>query len=181
MILLQGILLIFLGIYLMIHPGEVLIGLSFWLGILVLGTGIAGVMEYFASGKEDREYDALGWSVVTILLGMLMLGKMLVTMKVVTVLFGIWMLATGALLVSNGWKLKEGYTIGWIILAVGVLSAIAGVMMLFDMGTAAVGISTLLGLHTILTGLGFILLALVKRAAVHRFKAKITSFRSGLQ
>jgi uncharacterized membrane protein HdeD (DUF308 family) len=110
-----------------------------------------------------------------------MLGKMLVTMKLVTVLFGIWMLATGALLVSNGWKLKEGYTIGWIILAIGILSAIAGVMMLFDTGAAAIGISTLLGLQAILTGLGFILLAIVKRAAVHKFKTKIASFRSGLQ
>jgi uncharacterized membrane protein HdeD (DUF308 family) len=182
MILVQGLLLILLGIYLMNHPGELLVGLSFWLGILVLGTGVAGVAGYFASEKEEREMAALGWSLVTILLGVIMIGNMLVTTKVVTILFAFWMLATGVLLGNYGLQLKEDHhTFGWIILIVGVLSVILGIMMLFNMGMAAVGISTLLGLQTILAGLGFILLAFIKRFAGKKIKQKVASLKSGLQ
>jgi uncharacterized membrane protein HdeD (DUF308 family) len=181
MILIQGMLLIFLGIYLMNHPGEVLIGLSFWLGILAMGAGLAGVAGYFASENDDREMAALGWSLVTVLLGVLMIGNMLVTMKLVTIVFSLWMLATGVLLGNYGWQLKEEHPFGWMIFIVGVLSAIAGIMMLFNMGAAALGISTLLGLQAIVAGLGFILLAFVKRYAVKQVKGKIASLKSELQ
>jgi uncharacterized membrane protein HdeD (DUF308 family) len=181
MILIQGMLMIVLGIYLMNHPGELLIGLSFWLGILTIGTGLAGVAGYFFSENEDREMAALGWSLVTVVLGGLMIANMVITMKLVTIVFALWMLATGLLLGNYGWQLKMEHTFGWMILIFGVLSAIAGMMMLFNMGTAAVGISTLLGLQVIVAGLGFILLAFLKRYAVNKLKSKIASFKSELQ
>jgi uncharacterized membrane protein HdeD (DUF308 family) len=110
-----------------------------------------------------------------------MFANMLITMKLVTIVFALWMLATGLLLGNYGWQLKAEHSFGWMILVVGVLSAIAGIMMLFNMGTAAVGISTLLGLQVIAAGLGFILLAFLKRFAVNKVKSKMASLKSELQ
>ncbi len=180
MILLQGILLIFLGVYLMNNPGVLLVGLSFWIGLLTIGTGIAGVIEYFSSEKDDRDISAIIWGLLTAILGILMLTNLVVTMKMVTVLFGLWMLATGALIGRYGWDLKGDHSFGWILLVIGILSVIAGLMMVFNMGAAAIGISTLLGLQTIMTGLGFILLAIIKRVVVSKVKDKVASLQSGL-
>jgi uncharacterized membrane protein HdeD (DUF308 family) len=181
MILLQGILLIVLGIYAMRNPGATLLGISFWVGLLVFGTGIAGIIGYFAADKEEKENLSIGWSIVSAIIGFLMLGNMLATMKTVTVIFGLWMLATGFLLTKLGWDVKNRHSFGWILVVTGVLSIIAGVMMLFDMGTAAVGISTLLGLQAIVAGIGFIILSLAKKNMVGRVEDKVEQFRAKVQ
>jgi uncharacterized membrane protein HdeD (DUF308 family) len=56
---------------------------------------------------------------------------------------------------------------------VGVLSVIAAVMMIFDIGAGAIGIATLLGLSILLTGIALVLLALAKKAVVSKVKSKI--------
>jgi len=109
-----------------------------------------------------------------------MLLHLLVTMKTLTVIFGLWMLVTGLLLVQSGWSLKSRNSFGWIMVIAGVLSAVAAVMMVFNIGTGAVGISTLLGLQVLLTGIALVLLALVKKMVAGRIKDKIESVKSGL-
>jgi uncharacterized membrane protein HdeD (DUF308 family) len=62
----------------------------------------------------------------------------------------------------------------------GVLSAVAAVMMVFNIGTGAVGISTLLGLQVLLTGIALVLLSFTKKIVASRIKDKIESVKSGL-
>jgi uncharacterized membrane protein HdeD (DUF308 family) len=123
---------------------------------------------------------SLFWSILTAAFGLLMLLHLLVTMKTLTVIFGLWMLVTGLLLVQSGWSLKSRNSFGWIMVIAGVLSAVAAVMMVFNIGTGAVGISTLLGLQVLLTGIALVLLALVKKMVAGRIKDKIESVKSGL-
>jgi uncharacterized membrane protein HdeD (DUF308 family) len=123
---------------------------------------------------------SLFWSILTAAFGLLMLLHLLVTMKTLTVIFGLWMLVTGLLLVQSGWSLKSRNLFGWIMVIAGVLSAVAAVMMVFNIGTGAVGISTLLGLQVLLTGIALVLLALVKKMVAGRIKDKIESVKSGL-
>jgi uncharacterized membrane protein HdeD (DUF308 family) len=82
-----------------------------------------------------------------------MLLHLVVTMKTLTVIFGLWMLITGLLLVQSGWSLRSKNSFGWIMVIAGVLSVVAAVMIVFNIGTGAVGISTLLGLQVLLTGI----------------------------
>ena len=62
----------------------------------------------------------------------------------------------------------------------GVLSAVAAVMMVFDIGTGAVGISTLLCLQVLLTGIALVLLSFTKKIVAGRIKDKIEPLKSGL-
>src|SRR5712691_10936342 len=112
---------------------------------------------------------------------LLILLHLLVTMKTLTVIFGLWMLITGLLLVQSGWSLKSRNSFGWIMVIAGVLSAVAAVMMVFNIGTGAVGISTLLGLQVLLTGIALVLLSFTKKVVAGRVKDKIESLKSGLQ
>ena len=104
----------------------------------------------------------------------------MVTIKTLTVIFGLWRLITGFLLVQSGWSLRSKNSFGWIMVIAGVLSAVAAVMMVFNIGTGAVGISTLLGLQVLLTGIALVLLSFTKKIVAGRIKDKIESLKSGL-
>ena len=178
-VLLQGILLIILSIYIFQNPIEVLAGISFWFGLVVLATGLLGIIAWLAADKPERESMSLFWSILTAAFGLLMLLHLFATMKILTVIFGLWMLLTGVLLAQSGWSLKRENSFGWAMVVAGVLSAVAAVMMIFNVGTAAVGISTLFGLQVLLTGIVLVLLAFAKKVVTGRVKGKIESLKSG--
>ena len=96
---------------------------------------------------------SLLWSILTAAFGLLMLLKLLATMKILTVVFGWWMLLTGLHLLQSGWSLRSRNSFGWAMILAGVLSVVAAVMMVCHLGTGAIGISTLLALQVLLTGL----------------------------
>jgi hypothetical protein len=50
-------------------------------------------------------------------------------------------------------------------------------MMVFNIGTGAVGISTLLGLQVLLTGIALVLLSFAKKVVAGRVKERIESLR----
>jgi uncharacterized membrane protein HdeD (DUF308 family) len=107
-----------------------------------------------------------------------MLLKLLATMKILTLVFGFWMLLTGLLLVQSGWSLRSRNSFGWAMIIAGVLSAVAAVMMVFNLGTGAIGISTLLALQVLLTGLALVLLSFAKKVVAGKIKDKIEVLKS---
>ena len=172
-ILIQGLLFVILGIYVIRHPAELLVGLSFWLGILTLTGGVVGLIGYFSVSKGERENQSLLWSVLTSVLGLLMLANMIATMKLITLVFGFWMLSTGLFLTIQGWNLRKALRVGWVIFGLGVLAVIGGIMMVFDMGKGAVGVSVFLGFQAVLAGVGFIILAFLKRYVVKKLSVSV--------
>lgn len=170
-ILLQGILLIIIGFIFFNNPVKVLAVISLWVGILTLAAGIIGLTAYFMMAREERENSSLLWSIITLLLGLLMLTKVGLTMKTITVLFGLWILFTGIWLLAAGWDHLRSSMTGWIMLLGGILSILAGIAIIFDIGTGAVWISTLLGLQAVIAGIGFIMLAFIKRKVVNKIKS----------
>src|SRR5436190_773210 len=95
-ILLQGVLLIILSLYIFSNPGIVLAGISLWFGFLLLVTGLVGVIAWLSADKEEREDMSLLWSSLTFALGLLVVFNLLAAMKILTVIFGIWILLSGA-------------------------------------------------------------------------------------
>ena len=169
-ILIQGILMLILGILIFNNPAEVLTGISLWLGILVLITGLLGIFGWLFAGKEHRDSGSLIWSIISLLFGLFMLMNLFAAMKAITIIFGIWVLFTGFSLLRTGWSIKSDTFIGWILLIVGIFSVIAGLMMIFNLGTGAEGIAVILGVQVILAGVSLILLSFVKKAVVEKIK-----------
>lgn len=169
-LLLQGTFLIILGIFIMRYPGKMLLGLSLWLGILTLMAGAVGFFGYFGAEKEERETSALLWSILTILLGFIMLGNIIVTMTLLIIFFGSWVAVTGIFLVRQGWELKNQNGFGWVVLILGALAAVAGIMMAFNLHKGVIGISLFLGLQAIMLGVDFIFISLLKRGVVKRIR-----------
>ncbi len=172
-ILLQGIFLIILGFFFFNNPMETLAAVSLWIGLLTLAAGIMGIIGHFMIEKEERESGVFWWSLITLLFGILLVTRLGLTMKTITVLFGIWMLITGWWLTSTGWESRQNGANGWLMLIVGVLSIIAGIAVIFNLGVGAIWISTLLGLQALMAGIGLVVLSLVKRNVVKKIKDRI--------
>jgi uncharacterized membrane protein HdeD (DUF308 family) len=56
---------------------------------------------------------------------------------------------------------------------------VAGIMMIFNVGLGAVGISTLLGIQVLLTGTALVLFSFAKKALMGKVRDKVDSFKSG--
>jgi uncharacterized membrane protein HdeD (DUF308 family) len=176
-ILLQGILLVALSFYIFTNPAAALAGISIWFGTIVLVTGLIGIMGWLFGDKKDRESMSLLWSVLTFAVGILMLLHLLATAKILTVVLGIWVLVSGILLLQNGLLLKNNNYGGWIMIILGVLSAVVALMMIFDISTGAVAITSLLGLQVLVTGISLMLLSLAKKMLLNKVSDKLGAMR----
>jgi uncharacterized membrane protein HdeD (DUF308 family) len=177
-ILIQAILLLILSFYIFNHPVAILTSLSLWFGLLVLGTGIIGIITWLSAEKEEKEGMSILWNIASTLFGVLMLSNLLATSKFITILFGLWMILTGFFILKLGWQIKQKNTLGWFMVLAGVFSIVSGIMMLFNIGVAAVGISTLLGCQVFATGVALLFLSFAKKAMVGKVKDKIEAFKS---
>lgn len=174
MILVQGILLIIIAFIFFNNPIGVLAVISMWFGILTLAAGAVGLLANWMIKNEERDGGSLWWSIITLLLGILMLAKVGLTMKAITVIFGFWVLITGIVLLSAGWEHRRSGAFGWIMLLGGILSFIAGVIIIFNIAAGAFWISTVLGIQALIAGIDFILLAFVKRNLVNKIKSSFS-------
>ena len=175
-LLIQGILLIILAILIFNNPLDVLAGLSIWVGILVLFAGIAGVFAWFGAEKDERESGSLLWSILTLLFGIVLLANLLVTMKALTILFGVWLLIGGIHLIQSGFALRrETSSPGILIIVTGVLAVIVSLATIFNIGTGAVTISILLGLQVLLVGIAFAILGIAKKMIGEKIKDRFRS------
>ncbi|MFN8257065.1 MAG: DUF308 domain-containing protein [Bacteroidales bacterium] len=166
MLLLQGILLVILSAFIFNNPAAVLAGISFWFGVIILASGLIGILNWFAASSAERENMSILWSVITFLFGILLLSNILATMGTLSMIFGLWVLVSSVLLVKSGWLLKKVNPAGWFVVIIGALSVVAAVIMIFNISAGAIAISTVLGLQVFLTGVALILLSFTKKAVV---------------
>ena len=176
-ILLQGILLIILSIFIFNNPVAVLAGISLWFGLLLIIAGLVGIISWFAGDKEEREEMSLFWSAFTFAFGLLLVFNLLAAMKMLTVIFGFWILFSGLLLFKNGWSLKSHNAGGWGMIIISVLCVLLAIMMIFNINTGAVAISTLLGLQVLLIGIALIFLSFAKKMFAGKIRDKIAAMK----
>lgn len=173
--LIQGVLMIIIGIFIFENPAEVLSGISLWFGLLTTVTGLAGVLGYIVTKNGKNEMPSLVWSVVTTVFGLLILMNLFAAMKAIAIIFGIWVIINGASLLSLGWPIRKGHIAGWLLTVAGAISVVAGIMMIFNTAAGAKGIALLLGLHVIVAGIALILFALAKKVLAARLKTKVST------
>ena len=174
-VLLQGIVLLFLSYYIFMNPATVLSSVSIWFGLLVFISGVLALLSSFAGDKSENKGFQILWSLVAVVFGFLLLTNVLVTMKAITLLFGLWMLAGAVRFLAAGWSIKKEHSLGWLVILTGALSLIAAIMVMTDLGTAAFGISVLLGTQVLISGIALIILAFVKKKVANVVRSKIAN------
>jgi uncharacterized membrane protein HdeD (DUF308 family) len=171
-ILIQGVLLILLSTYVFSHPGIALAGIALWLSILVLISGLAGLLGWWLTNADSRETSSLLWSIGCIVLGLVLLTKTDFTLQLLSTIIGIWMIGTGAWLMQQAWTQRSNRFIAWIVFIPGLVSVITGIMAVFNRATGATVVSIIVGIQLLLVGIALVVLAFVKRKIVSIVKDK---------
>ena len=174
-ILIQGILLCLLAVIIFNNPIETLAGISIWFGILVLFTGIVGILGWIFAGKGERNAGSLIWSIISLLFGLVILNHILTSAITITIIFGIWVIILGFNLISYGWIVKSSSGIGWVLVLMGILSVIAGLMMVFNVFSGITGAATIIGIEVLLSGIALIIFAFTKKSVVGNVKDALKS------
>jgi len=162
-ILIQGLLVIALSIIIFNNPGTVLMTISLWLGIIVFAAGILGLIAYFLVNKDQRELSSLLWSLATIIIGLLLVTKIVFTMKAITVLFGLIVAAVGLILVVDSSKARSELSKWWTLATLGVIILVMGIASILNLSAGAESISTLIGISVLLSGIGLVVLSFWKK------------------
>jgi uncharacterized membrane protein HdeD (DUF308 family) len=173
--------MIVLSILIFNNPDAVLSAIAFWLGVIVLVSGFIGIIAWFTNEKESRDLPVLLASLVMLIIGILMISKMFVTIKAITLVFGLLATIVGLVLISGGWNERKVWPLWWVIALLGAGSLIIGIKSILDVNAGAENISTLIGTAVLLSGIGLIFLAFFKKRVVHKVRENVADFRSGIK
>ena len=165
--LIQGIVLIILSIYIFNNPLDALKGISVWIGILIFLTGIIGIISWLAAHRNEREFSALLWSVLTIAFGIVMLLNLFTTTRIVEILFGLWMVFLGLHFIEQGIVFMKHQPFRWVTVIAGGLCLLAAVVLIFDLGTG-IGASLFIGVQLLLGGIALIFISFARKEEVNK-------------
>ena len=164
-LILTALLLIVLGVVCIFNPGEALVAASWLVGLLILFTGIFGLLFGL---RAQRFLPNAGsttlLAVFQIIVGLLFLCNGLVAAESLIIVFVMWVIFEGISLsvLSFDYK-KSGYDGWWIMLLLGLLSLALGVIALHN----PAGVGTLMG---VLLGIGILANGIDRIVAVFALK-----------
>lgn len=161
--LIQGLVFILLSFIVLSNPIAFLKTIALWLGILVFLSGLFGVAFYWVTKPENRNVWSLIGGIVAGLLGLMMISRILITVKAITVVFGLLILFCGLNILVSSIYMRASFRYWWISSLVGILAIITGIQSVLRMQEGAEAISFLMGVSLLLAGAGQLILALVKK------------------
>ena len=160
--MIQGIALIIMSIYVLNNPLNALKGISVWIGILIFFTGIVGIISWLFADRDARELGSLVWSLITIVLGVLMLMHLFATTRMIKILFGLWMVFLGLHFIESGLIFKKHQPFRWTTVIAGLICIFAAVVLIFNLGTGA-GASLFIGVQMLLGGVALIIISFARK------------------
>ena len=181
--LISGVLFIAGAFYVLQTPKESYVALSWLFSILVLANGLSNVFFSIA----NRDYlKGWGWylasGIFEILFGILLLKYPGVSMVILPLFVGFWLLFRGIQTISSSLELK-GYGIldwGWIMLLGVAITIFATFMVLFPLfGFYNIIYLTFLALF--LTGIANIMIALKLKKIKSKTIDKVTEFKKAIK
>jgi uncharacterized membrane protein HdeD (DUF308 family) len=165
--MIQGIVLIILSIYVFNNPLNALKGISVWMGILILFTGLVGIISWMSADRDKKEYSSLLWSFLTIVFGIIMLLHLFTTTRIVEILFGLWMVFLALHFIEQGIVFMKHQSLRWVTVIAGVLCLLPAVVLIFNLGTG-VGANLFIGVQLLLGGIALIIISFGRKEAANR-------------
>ena len=160
--MIQGIALIIMSIYVLNNPLNALKGISVWIGVLIFFTGIVGIISWLFADRDAREIGSLVWSLITFVLGIIMLMHLFATTRMITILFGLWMVFLGLHFIESGLIFKKHQPFRWTTVIAGLICIFAAVVLIFNLGTGA-GASLFIGVQMLLGGIALIIISFARK------------------
>ena len=127
-----ALLLVVIGVICIIHPLDIFAGMAWLVGLLIL---LAGCTTIFFGLRAQRVLPNAGSTtmlgVLGIVIGIIFLGNNILAEGVIAVVFSMWVLFEGISLLMLAFSYKRnGYDKWWIMLLLGICSAVLGLLAL---------------------------------------------------
>ena len=128
-----GLVALCAGFVVLINPVSSYYAVAMWLGIAVLLSGVITLVQFFTT---DNGLVRNGWVIVAaiadIIIGVLLMFNMLITVTIMPILFGIWLLCRGFVGILQGIDLRSLHlpNSGWVIFGSIIMLAVAMAVLL---------------------------------------------------
>ena len=163
-----GLLTLAAGLAVLVWPGETLLVIAVLFGIQLIISGIFRFVAAFAvddlSGGTRVLFALLG--VLSIIVGLWAVRHVLLTLLALTVFLGIYWIISGVIEVFSALSHREMPHRGWAV-AMGLLSVVAGLIVLAYPGLTLVGLAVVLGVWLIIFGVMEMAAAFRLRSPAH--------------
>jgi uncharacterized membrane protein HdeD (DUF308 family) len=161
----KGALLLIMGAYVLFNAELALAALVFYLGLLALLAGVAEVALAILNRDKAQWTGYLLEGLLDVGIGVLLLAKPEVV-GLIPILLGIWIVASGILLLVRTLRARQQgatYWANWLVLS--ILLVLLGLWLIFDPTGTLVSVTWLLGLVMFAFGLLVLLVAFRLRAS----------------
>ena len=151
--LLKGIILILLSFYIFQHPVGTLVGLTLYIGIATLITGIFLIFASLSGPKEEGWGWRLAWGIMDVIFAVILLSSPGISAAVLPFVVGFWVMVSGILIfVGSFTAKKEGDSSWWLNLIGGLLTILVGYVITNNIVAGAMAITFWIGLGFLIAG-----------------------------
>jgi uncharacterized membrane protein HdeD (DUF308 family) len=173
-LLLRGIIAVIFGIFALTHPALSLQSLALVFGVYALADGVGGIVTAVTGRNERKQWLLLlVWSLVSAGVGLVTLLAPGITTVVLLFCIAMWMIVTGVLEIITALSIRKEIEGEWRLIGSGLISVIAGIVLLSRPLAGAVAFIWLIGIYTIAFGVLLIILAFEVRTLRNRVKERI--------
>ena len=162
--ILEGVLLVMLGVATMLRTEQVLDSLTLIFGIIAIITGIADIMFYIRLERHTGFLLAVSLvsSILSIMLGSALIAHPNVGTRIMLIIFPIFIIAhcIARLTHLNIVRYVAGEVSFWLTLISNAVGLILGVILLFDPVMSAAALGVILGVDLILLGIEAVVFAI---------------------
>jgi uncharacterized membrane protein HdeD (DUF308 family) len=145
----RAVIAIVFGVVALVWPGLTILALALLFGAYALVDGIGMIIDAFRgyrSGSQRVAYVLAG--LLGVVAGVLTLFWPGITAFVLVVLVGVWAVVRGVLDLMAAARIRGS----WPLVLIGILSIVAGVLILFRPGVGAYAIAVVIGAYAIVAG-----------------------------
>jgi len=173
--LVLGLVFIFFGIYIFSSPLETMLALGL---IFAIGMIMDGVGDIVFSVRNRAAMNGWGWQlsigVISTLIGISLIGHPDVSVIVLPLYVGFWMLLKGLLLAGIAFELRNQENNFWrLVIGLGGLNGIFGILLILNPIFGATLIASIAGLGIISIGLSLVYVGFRVRKVMHVADAQL--------
>lgn len=153
--LLKGGLLIILAFLIFRHPVSALVGVTIYIAITLLLTGIT---EIFASVAAKELIPKWGWGltggIIDLIFGIILLSNPALSAAIIPFVVGFWIIIYGVMTFVGSFAIKKtGNTLWWVETLLGLLAVIIGFSMTNNILAGVLAITYWMGFGFLLAGI----------------------------